>query len=499
MKNNHLQILIDKINTSSSNAYGNAGYNHLLFLKECNDHLFEYFQSHFKSKLNFSALSYRKIDEHKMDFDFIGGIKPVGSYNFNEKILGHDTMRGMFEEFIQEAKESRTINLTYVLTEQVKDHEVFLAYSNKNQYEGVNEDVNLGKIIFKEHIDDFININIDYIKSLCLRLKGDLSEFHKYGRYLWHYKRIIDYYTYQNPNRPFYLYFVRPSALVSDYRILLSLSTSVPLSSNTIAKLNLILHRIISQTALEKFNIELLTQNQQLESGVKIIKWHKQELEHRVKGQFSILKGLLYTIKKKFPKNESVVSLLSSFTDFVARSSDLNNFINHVQGNEVGRIDLNYFLGQLCIKIDEYIQNFKKGSKIVNNYVSGGESITIEEARLLSFIINELVVNSLKHGGYKESEKIPLLFLSLEYKEQYSYHLKYSDNGLEPESPDSILAGKDSRISLGMTIIIDSLGTLNSKRIDVNDYNEIKYFNDNGLNFFAKIKFYNKNDQNTFG
>ena len=335
-----IKKLIHGINASSENSYTADYSNHNQFLERCNELLYQYFSSHFLSNFNFSALSYRNTEAEEQ-FDFVQGREATWSYNFSKSNLnGVSSLRQLFEDFINEAKEDKTINLTYVLTTQVNTKEIFLAYSDSknDDRETIQETVSLDHIKWEEDIHEFIKVNKKDIGLFIEQLHGKKQDAIKYARYIQNYKKIFDLYKKENPNRPFYLYFLRPSSLVSNYRILLSLSTSRPISNYDLGCINLILYRIVSQTAIAKFN-----ENERYLKDKLLAQQRAKELESEVAQQKQLMNYVelntyhhLESNLKNLPKllDEDSINIEKNLSDRQLRLvSDIKSYIRSLLSN----------------------------------------------------------------------------------------------------------------------------------------------------------------------
>lgn len=227
------------------------------YLKECDWSLFEYFKSEFKTDFVFSAFSYKtKTGEIKIVKQGEDDINNIG-YNFNVD-YGEQFEKTTIElnNLIQKIDKT-TISLTSILLNENcdKDFVLFCAAKAYEQEILLNKihSLNFNHSSCYNNLEDFENNLRDDITKFknCFPTFPNYSS-EMYLEYFWGYYNICKAYQTENRTSDIYIHFIKPSVTLFDYNILLSLATKRTLSSNEIATINLLMHRIVSQTGIEK-------------------------------------------------------------------------------------------------------------------------------------------------------------------------------------------------------------------------------------------------------
>ncbi len=227
------------------------------YLKECDCSLFEYFKSDFKKDFIFSAFSYKtKAGDIKIVKQGEDNTDNIG-YNFNvdcgEKF---ENTRTELNSLIKKIDKT-TISLTSILLNENCDKD-FVLFCASNEYEkGILSDkihpLNFNHNSCYENLEDFeksLSKEITLFKNSFPTFSNYTIEM--YVEYFWGYYNICKAYQTENSTTDIYIHFIKPSATLFDYNILLSLATKRPLLSDEIAFINLLMHRIVSQTGIEK-------------------------------------------------------------------------------------------------------------------------------------------------------------------------------------------------------------------------------------------------------
>jgi len=227
------------------------------YLKECDWSLFEYFKSDFKTDFVFSAFSYKtKTGEIKIVTQGEEDANNIG-YNFN--VDGGETFentRTELNSLIQKIDKT-TISLTSILLNENCDKDFVLFCASKAYEQGILLD-KIHSLNFN-HSSCYDNL-ADFEKSLSEDItlfKNSFPTFPNYSNemyveYFWGYYKICKAYQTENSTTDIYIHFIKPSVTLFDYNILLSLATKRLLTSDEIAFINLLMHRIVSQTGIEK-------------------------------------------------------------------------------------------------------------------------------------------------------------------------------------------------------------------------------------------------------
>lgn len=227
------------------------------YLKECDWLLFENFKHDFKTDFLFSAFSYKtKKGEIKIVKQGDDNANNIG-YNFNidfgEKF---ENTKKELSDLIQKIDKT-TISLTSILLNENCDKDFILFCASKKYNKEILSDkiytLNLNHSSCYDKFEEFEKIkgtDITKFKNSFPTLPNYTDEM--YREYFWSYYNICKAYQAENKTTDIYIHFIKPSVTLFDYNILLSLATKRKLSSDKIALINLLMHRIVSQTGIEK-------------------------------------------------------------------------------------------------------------------------------------------------------------------------------------------------------------------------------------------------------
>jgi hypothetical protein len=228
---------------------------HLRFLQMCNQTLYEYFEQLYDDKLVYCTLAYKS--NIKKTFEIVPGKDDLTGYNFGKMV--NDSFRQSLKMLLDESQDINSqiiINLTNILLNKsygcdlffVEDEDDYISIGVNNSQESNIKTFPLGKIKYDEDIEKFMIINEGLINTFIELIRvEDFPDNKQYARYLWHYKKI----GLEMPGN-FYVHFIRPSFIDFNYNILLALATTQQLTETEIAIIDLIVYRIIGQTAVEK-------------------------------------------------------------------------------------------------------------------------------------------------------------------------------------------------------------------------------------------------------
>ena len=255
--------LVRAINESTRKNYDFSIKNdHLNFLEKCSDSLSIFFDSSLKEKLIFNALAYKS--PFGTPFKIVGETSNFLGYkysNYFTRELRNEVdkaMRNLVEAAKHRAK--HTINLTNALLEKEEGFDLFFI-QNTNDYSDIKSNtiacIDLASLEFDTNINSFCSKNISHIERFHNLFKNhefsnEFTDPSQYGRYLWHYKNVSLIYQRYNPHHGFYVHFIRPSVNYWKYNLLLALATNTVLASDQLAFIDLVVYRIVSQTAIEQ-------------------------------------------------------------------------------------------------------------------------------------------------------------------------------------------------------------------------------------------------------
>jgi two-component sensor histidine kinase len=192
------------------------------------------------------------------------------------------------------------------------------------------------------------------------------------------------------------------------------------------------------------------------------------EMHHRIKNSLQNIIGIMQ-IQKGRIQNDEMRQILSDLSHRINCISLIHEQLHQNQNNNL--IHLSTFIHTL-IELLHQMSDLDKTwySKIM---IDPQLSVNNETAMPLGIIINELVINSLKHAKTPLSEKLEIA-LSITQSDESFYVFSYTDNGLQP-TPDT--AGK----GMGMMLIRSMIKQLNT-HIDESGSSGT------GVNFKFKLK-----------
>jgi len=231
------------------------------YLEFCNETLFKFFKEFLKDSFLFSALSFKRENESKADVEIVKGDDEKTKYNIHKEAISNwEEIRDQLAEFIGEMYEDKIISLTNILIGIENQFDLFFINS-KSDYGGriINKHARirvykLNDIQLIEDIDEFLALNEPRIDDFIAKAYNPKyqSTKPKYAGYVRNYKQLADKYSDKNSNNDFLVHFIKASAFKSEYNILLSLATNRHLEEDELVFIDLLIHRIVSETAVEK-------------------------------------------------------------------------------------------------------------------------------------------------------------------------------------------------------------------------------------------------------
>lgn len=243
------------INDASAEFYTGRNYQHAEFLEKSDLILFDFFLEYFDNNFIFSALSLTKNN----DLRFVNQNNGNSGYNFNPKVNGWKELVKKIEGYIQGVAKNETISITKVLLHKKVRQDLFITHSANNYPTAITD--NHERVFeyplkkFDDNLQTFINNNQSSLECLFNtfhNLENSQYTFDKYCKYIWNYYALAREYSSKNDNKDFLIHFIKPSIVEFDYNLLLSLATNRQLDADELALVNLLMHRIVSQTAIEK-------------------------------------------------------------------------------------------------------------------------------------------------------------------------------------------------------------------------------------------------------
>ncbi len=391
--------LIRAINLTSEKYYGNTSddiNNHEKYLEECNQYLFGYLKATLADGFVFSALSYINYSTEKIEL--VKGEDEHTEYNFN---TDNEPLKEELNTSLTAVLKGEMIGMTAILLSKNNNKDFFLIDSKDScgHYQSIKgPDGNiflmlLADMIYAEQYEDFKKVNelriTDFIANLKEEVNYEVQEVDKIGKYLWRYKRMSKCY-----NKPFYVHFIRPSFIDFDHNLLLSLATSICLTQEHLAFINLFIYRIVAQMA-----IELKSQQAKKE----LIKDHKHlmrnlsnvnsiiELKDKIEAKEDYTELVKFIEDKGIIETASLRALLTEFL-YVRDSNDakLGDFKEHI--NSYSKIIAAFHKTLFVRSHKTTLQNIET---LTNSFKNQLEDDKIEKTVILVF---NIYLNGRKHS-----------------------------------------------------------------------------------------------------
>jgi len=233
------------------------------YLKSCNETLFKFFKEFLGDSFLFSALSFKKEIENESTakVEIVKGEDEETNYNFHKEVISNwEEIRDLLKEFLNEMFEGNIISLTSLLIGIENQFDLFFINS-KSKYGGriINKHAkittySLSDLEFNKDINEFSRTNEHKIEDFFNKVSNSKhsAEKIKYARYIWKYKGLADKYSKKNSGHDFLLHLIKSSTFQAKYNILLSLATNRHLTEAELVFIDLLIHRIVSETAVEK-------------------------------------------------------------------------------------------------------------------------------------------------------------------------------------------------------------------------------------------------------
>lgn len=245
-----------KINDSAVKLYfAKTEFDHDEFLYECLGHIKDYFEKILGDDFIYIAISFT----NKQRLSFVGEAKKevvFKGHKFAKKLKKSQKKElfGLLEQYIEEANDLKIISLTKILLDKEIKKDVFINFS-EHPYPSTLLNDKISEIKLYSRRGYLEEIEFDRTHSKKIKLFS--QEFQSSLNYESYLKYFHNYYTLGNKykdfkGKDFLIHFIKPSILEFDYNLLLSLATSRKLSKDELALVNLLMHRIVSQTATEK-------------------------------------------------------------------------------------------------------------------------------------------------------------------------------------------------------------------------------------------------------
>jgi hypothetical protein len=303
---------------------------HSNFLMGSRDSFHDFFEAKLRNDYFFSALAVKNKNPASKPFTVVGEGEEGAGYKY-ASMLSPDRLSNAKKAIInllataQDINRS-AINVTSLLLEKEEGFDLFFTEKVTDYRDIVNRNVKcfeLGELTFHADVSIFCRINAEKIAAFkanfnSLNLSKEFTEDEQYGKYLWHYKNLERIF-----GRPFYVHFIRPGINYWDYNLLLALATARRLEPEELAFIDLVVYRIVSQTAIEEVKKnEEIAKLQTISSSIHVIKT-------TVNGLFG---PALNSLGQQYPRDARVVELKHA-KDTILKYADTINLITKLSIN----------------------------------------------------------------------------------------------------------------------------------------------------------------------
>lgn len=273
--------LLNKIDEAASKVYkeqDNYSHSHDKFLIACKSLLVRFLSEKYKEKFIFSSLSYTNTISNSEEIKLVKEIGQHNGFYINHlweegsdrllekpklgvyRLTKKQRLNLLFTYFMMDISSKYAISLTQILLNKKHERGIIL-YTG---YEIVSENEKHPKpfkLDFNNDIGYFNAISItENILTKYIENKGeDIKTFftpfglkkdedlRPYAIYLLRYLEIV-----KLIGSNVYIYFVKPSTIEFKHNLLLSFALTKPINEEDLAYINLIMHRIVSQTEIER-------------------------------------------------------------------------------------------------------------------------------------------------------------------------------------------------------------------------------------------------------
>lgn len=245
-----------EINEAATKYYADKNsFKHDEFLSACNQILCKFFSKYLHDNFIFSTLSFT----NKGKLHLVNEKDGNNIYNFCSNVNEWQSLLAKIKSYIKEIEDGKIISLTNVLLDKNIKQDLFLIHADSTYSPTILGDkiqeYKLNAVAFNPTPADFIKENEKCIEDFANKFANPLyteNTNYKYGKYIWNYYELAKDYSTNNAHADFLIHFIKPSIVEFDYNLLLSLATNRLLEDDELAFINLLMHRIVSQTAIEK-------------------------------------------------------------------------------------------------------------------------------------------------------------------------------------------------------------------------------------------------------
>ena len=228
------------------------------------------------------------------------------------------------------------------------------------------------------------------------------------------------------------------------------------LTSEQVEQLKILAHQVSKLIELRIYNIEL---DKSLNEKVVLLK----EIHHRVKNNLQLVSSMLNIQASSF-NNEELSNAIMLSQNRIKSIALIHEQL--YQSNTLSEINLSIYLHQLIQdkKSEFYNQNIQINHDVTEKIV------TIDQVLPIGLIINELVINSIKHACNGKDECIINLIISS--SDNKNFKLLYNDNGPGLSEEDQ----ENTNKGIGMILIESLTEQLKEGSLSINSSDKGLYY-----------------------
>ncbi len=245
---------INMIGEEHFSRRGGPFNNHLEYLGNCNELLINYLKEELKENFVFYGLTWM---DKKNNYNFVpSGYNEQTSIKDKQYEFGNQTASAVREfletEYLSAIDNGEIISMTVSTLSETPGPDLIFYSGQASEYSHpIKEESDNAKIQFFNLQDvrlikgkDGVECDKKCIEKLKkgLKLSGEANQV---KRLVYYYKKLEKLFYTTNTEKPFIIHFIRPYFVEFEYNLLLTLSTSRLLKSETLAFIDSILHMIV--------------------------------------------------------------------------------------------------------------------------------------------------------------------------------------------------------------------------------------------------------------
>ncbi|WBX76357.1 sensor histidine kinase [Tenacibaculum ovolyticum] len=162
-----------------------------------------------------------------------------------------------------------------------------------------------------------------------------------------------------------------------------------------------------------------------------------KEVHHRVKNNLQLISGLLYLQSVKH-KNTEIIAMVDESQRHINSIALVHEML--YKDDTMSLVPMEKYLKELSSKLFQVSHKEEIGFKLNVSHVS----LSVDYATTLGLLVNELIINSLKHAFVN---KRGVITISLSETDKNDFLFTYADNGIGLDDE------KDSKKTMGQRLI----------------------------------------------